>query len=300
MSEFHIDEDDLPVGRVLSRRDAVRLLAAGGVAIVAGCRPASRAATADSAGRIAAMASAGGGAAVGVLPNCVARPQLTIGPYFVDRQLERSDIRGEPSNNSMVDGVPLALAFRVQQIGDGQCSPLAGAMVDVWQCDAIGQYSAVNDTMVGFDTRTRKFLRGYQVTDASGLAKFVTIYPGWYQGRTVHIHFMIRTPAQAALADQTAYEFTSQLFFDDDLTDRVHARAPYAAKGQRTLRNDRDGIFRQSGGDSLLLRVTEGGGGYESTFDIGLDLSDASVGASDRMQRGPGRRPPPGERRPPG
>jgi hypothetical protein len=95
-----------------------------------------------------------------------------------------------------------------------------------------------------------KFLRGYQVTDANGTAQFTTIYPGWYQGRAVHLHFKIRTSAASA----AAHEFTSQLYFDDGLTDQVYARAPYASKGAGRLRNAGDGIY-QSGGDQLLLAL---------------------------------------------
>jgi protocatechuate 3,4-dioxygenase beta subunit len=105
------------------------------------------------------------------------------------------------------------------------------------------------------------------VTDENGTARFTTIYPGWYEGRTVHIHFKIRTDPNS----ERGYEFTSQLFFDDSTTDQVHAQAPYAAKGARTLKNDRDDIF-QDGGDQLMLPLTgDGQGGYVGTFDIALE-----------------------------
>jgi protocatechuate 3,4-dioxygenase beta subunit len=290
---MHLDDDDLPVGRVLSRRDAVRLLAVSGAAVVAGCRSASKGGAGASAtgatanGATASNATANSAAA---LPRCVAKPELTVGPYFLDKQLDRSDIRIEPTTGVESPGTPLQLAFRVQQIANGQCSPLPGAMVDIWQCDAAGMYSGVNDRMVGFNTEGKKFLRGYQVTDASGMANFTTIYPGWYPGRSVHIHFKIRTPAQAALADRTAYEFTSQVFFDESLTDQVHKAQPYAAKGSGRLRNERDGIYRQAG-DVLLLNVALGRSGYATMFDVGLDLSDAQTGRPERSG-GPGRRPP--------
>ncbi len=293
-----MDNDDLPVGRILSRRDAVRLLALGGAALV-GCKPGEQGGGligATSDGEIAHAAAAGGGSSVGLLPACVAKPELTIGPYFLDQQLERSDIRSDPATNAVKAGAPLTLNFRVQQIKDGQCTALPGAMVDVWQCDAAGEYSGVDDRMIGFNTVGQKFLRGHQVTDRDGMAKFLTIYPGWYQGRAVHIHFMIRSPARSAIAGESAYEFTSQLFFDESMTDRVHARPPYAAKGARTVRNENDGIYRR-GGDALMLRLTDGGGSHEGTFDIGLDLSDTAIGRSDR--RGARGGPPPG-RRPPG
>ena len=292
------DDDDRPIGAILNRRDAVRLLAVGSAAFAVGCRPSgqgvSGASTGASTGEVLRTGTS-------VLPACVAKPELTVGPYFVDKQLERSDIRLEPTTNAMKAGAPFALAFNVQRISGGQCAPLAGAMVDVWQCDAAGTYSGVNDRMEGFDTTGQKFLRGYQITDAGGVARFTTIYPGWYRGRTVHIHFKIRTPAQTALAGTTdgAYEFTSQLFFDDALTDRVHARAPYAAKGQRDLRNQNDGIFREAG-NVLLLQTASAAAGYRASFDVGLDLSDAQTGRPDRSggPGGPGG-PPPGGRRPP-
>jgi protocatechuate 3,4-dioxygenase beta subunit len=293
---MQLHDDDLPTGRVLSRREAVRLLAVGSAAVVAGCRPGSGGSSGSTTSAPAASGSAPASGVASTLPRCVAKPELTVGPYFVDKQLNRPDIRIEPTTGVASPGQPLGLSFRVQQITNGQCSPLPNAMVDVWQCDAEGRYSGVNDRMVGFNTEGKKFLRGYQVTDKDGYAHFTTIYPGWYQGRAVHIHFKIRTPLDAALADQQdrTYEFTSQIFFDDDLTDRIHKSQPYAAKGQRDLRNPNDGIYRQ-GGSSLLVPVALSQVGYAATFDVGLDLSDV---ATSRAERSGGRGGPP--RRPPG
>jgi len=84
----------------------------------------------------------------------------------------------------------------------------------------------------------------------------------------VHIHFKIRTSATSG----KAFEFTSQLYFDDTLTDKVFAQAPYSAKGARTTRNTQDGIFKQ-GGSKLLLQVASAAAGYSSTFDIGLQIA---------------------------
>jgi len=205
------------------------------------------------------------------LPSCIVRPEETEGPYFVDEKLERSDIRSDPSTGMVKDGARLALAFSVSRIDGSSCVPFERVLVDVWHCDALGVYSDVSDP--SFDTVGQKFLRGYQVTDANGAASFVTIYPGWYQGRTVHIHFKLRTDPGA---DQ-ALEFTSQLYFDDELTDIVQAQQPYAAKGQRTLRNDGDGIY-QNGGSQLLLTVADdGSGGYTTTFEIGIQASGTTT-----------------------
>lgn len=128
-------------------------------------------------------------------------------------------------------------------------------MVDLWHCDHRGAYSDGDE----------KFLRGYQVTDARGRARFKTIYPGWYSGRTVHIHFKLRS----APATRPGFDFTSQLYFDDALTDRVYAQPPYAARGSRPTRNNRDGIYRH-GGSQLLLSLAPSGAGYAGTFEVGL------------------------------
>lgn len=249
-----MDRDDVQVGTLLSRREVLALLGASGIAALAGCKPSREIAE-------------GGVARSGALPSCVVRPEQTEGPYFVDGRLDRSDIRSDPQNGRIKAGAPLAIAIVVSRIGNGgACSPLAGARVDLWQCDADGVYSGVRDP--SFDTIGQLFLRGYQVTDASGTARFTTIYPGWYRGRTVHTHFKVRTEPSAA----RGYEFTSQLYFDDALTDRVHAREPYASRGRRTVRNEGDGIFRRNG-NQLMLDVAEAGQGYAGSFHVGLQLA---------------------------
>jgi protocatechuate 3,4-dioxygenase beta subunit len=193
-------------------------------------------------------------------PACVLRPEQTEGPYFVDEKLRRSDIRSDPSDHSIKPGAPLHLEFQVSRVTSIACTPLDGAIVDVWHCDALGLYSDVRDA--GFDTRGKKFLRGYQTTNAQGVAQFMTIYPGWYAGRAVHIHFKIRTGAK---------EFTSQLYFDEAVSDRVFEQAPYDAKRGRRTRNDGDFIFR-SGGKQLVIAPTKQDLGYIARFDIGLQL----------------------------
>lgn len=246
-----MEQDDEQVGRVLTRREVIALIGAAGVSVL-------------GAG---SMALAAQGQTTRT-PACIVRPQQTEGPYFKDAKLERSDIRSDPGDGALSAGVPLDLEFQVSRIGAGGCVPLMGAVVDIWQCDALGVYSDVRDTRQGFDTVGRKFLRGHQVTDAQGLARFTSIYPGWYQGRTVHVHFKIRT----APSDGRGYEFTSQLYFDDAVTDRVLERAPYASKGRRAVRNQQDGIFRR-GGDQLMLAVVPKADGYTGTFDIGLQIA---------------------------
>ena len=107
-----------------------------------------------------------------------------------------------------------------------------------------------------------------KVTDANGIVQFTTIYPGWYRGRAVHIHFKVRSSADAG----KSYEFTSQFFFDETMTDKVYAQQPYATRGVGRLKNENDNIY-QSGGSQLILPVTEDGQGYAATFDIGLQMA---------------------------
>jgi protocatechuate 3,4-dioxygenase beta subunit len=195
-------------------------------------------------------------------PACVLTPAQTEGPYFVDERLQRSDVRVDPADSSTRPGALLALTLRVASVDGNGCVPLAGAIVDIWHCDAKGIYSDAND--MSFSTRGSKFLRGYQVTDADGRVRFTTIYPGAYPGRAVHIHFKVRANAR-----NTPRDFTSQLYFDDALTDRVHAREPYAGVGERRTRNARDGLYRQ-GGQALQLALVETADGYAATYDVGI------------------------------
>ena len=238
--------DDLPSAQVMSRREALVLLGTAGFAMLAGR-------TSPTAAAEPAL-------------SCVASPAQTEGPYFVDERLNRADIRSDPADGSMREGAPLALKLVVSAVSGGKCSPLAGAMVDLWHCDAAGAYSGADDP--GFNTKGKKFLRGYQVTDADGRVQFTTVYPGWYDGRTVHMHFKVRGPAGAG----RSYEFTSQLYFDDAFTDRVFTRSPYARREKRTVRNGRDGIFRD-GGSRMILPVVESGAAYAANFNVGLALA---------------------------
>ncbi|MBI5197884.1 MAG: intradiol ring-cleavage dioxygenase [Nitrospirae bacterium] len=246
-----MNSDDVTAGQLLTRREALSLFGAAGAVVLTGY----------SASSVLAAAAADGSN----LPGCIVRPEQTEGPYFVDEKLNRSDIRSDPMNGVVKQGTPFRLTVKVSQISRGRCTPIAGAVVDLWHCDAFGVYSDVRDP--GFRTTGQKFLRGYQVTDDSGQVKFITIYPGWYSGRTVHIHFKIRI-RRAYLWD---YDFTSQWYFDDPFTDRVYTRAPYSGRGPRNVRNRDDGIFRY-GGEQLMLAPVESGDGYAATFDIGLQI----------------------------
>jgi len=259
-----LDDDDRPVGRLLTRREALALFGttAGGALLVA-CAPSLLISPSASANAGASANPSASGAAG--LPSCIVRPELTEGPYFVDEKLNRSDIRSDPASGTVEAGATLALAYAVSRIDASSCAPFEGALVDVWHCNALGVYSDVNDP--SGSTVGQQFLRGYQVTDAEGMARFTTIYPGWYSGRSVHIHFKIRTDAGA----DAGLEFTSQLFFDDTLSGEVFTRDPYASQGSPDTPNASDGIYNQSGGQTLLT-VVEDGDGYAATFEIGVQV----------------------------
>lgn len=177
--------------------------------------------------------------------TCRLTAEQAEGPFYFDVDAIRSDIREDR------EGLPLRLAFRVREAGS--CAPIANAVVDIWHCDAGGVYS-------GFDEgEGERFLRGAQVTNADGVAEFLTIYPGWYPGRTTHIHAKVHLDRQTVL--------TTQVYFDDEVSDRVYASAPYAPGRDAT--NGADGIFDRS----LLLTLREDGDGYLGA--LGFDVERA-------------------------
>jgi len=176
---------------------------------------------------------------------CLMTPEMTEGPYYLDTDLLREDVtEGTP-------GLPLRLQVLV---ADSQaCTPLTNAAVDIWHCDAQGFYSGVGarpgsgaGDAPAVDSGT--FLRGIQLTGDDGVAEFTTIYPGWYPGRTVHIHMMVHIDGE--VVDEDTYDgghvsHTGQLFFDDAISDEVYgAYEAYAGRdeSQRT-RNDQDNIL---------------------------------------------------------
>ncbi len=259
-----MDSDDVPVGRILGRREVLALLGAAGAGAL------TRRATAPETAEAGAPPSTGSAAPLSLpVPNCVVRPAQTEGPYFVEPTLDRRDIRADPTTGAIPAGVPLALELRVAQVATSGCTPLVGATVELWQCDALGVYSGVRDTNGLFDTRTQKFLRGHQRTDTTGVVRFTTIYPGWYEGRAVHLHFSVRAK-NAAGRDVL---FTSQLYFDEAITATVLAKAPYATKGTAGWRrNAADGIFSRSGGEQLIVATRPQGEGYAGVFELGMQL----------------------------
>jgi protocatechuate 3,4-dioxygenase beta subunit len=203
-------------------------------------------------------------------------PQQTEGPYFVDDMPNRSDIRSDPSDGSVQQGIPLHLVIHVYGVdNNGSCSPLKGARVDIWHANSQGVYSDVSDQ----GTTGKKFLRGYQVTDNNGTANFTTIYPGWYQGRAIHVHDKVRT----FNGSEKTLEWTSQLYFDNSINKQVHKYSPYNKHGSPDMTNEQDGIYtgastdqlvQSNTGKHLMLNLTKQGQqqSYLGTFNIVLNV----------------------------
>jgi protocatechuate 3,4-dioxygenase beta subunit len=178
--------------------------------------------------------------------SCVLAPEMTEGPYYLPNEPVRRDItEGKP-------GTPLQLRLTV--VSSSSCKPIKGAAVDVWHADASGVYSGVSGN-------TGTFLRGVQRADRNGLAVFDTIYPGWYQGRAVHIHVKVHAGGNVV--------HTGQLFFPDALSDQVYKTSPYSARGNPDTTDAADAIYR-NGGSRSLLHPVRSGRGYVGSMVMGV------------------------------
>lgn len=275
-----MDNDDAIVGRIFSRREALRTVAwAGAAAMFAGV-----------GSRLVR-----GGTPATTQPRLplVASPMLTEGPFFVDEKLNRSDLVGDTTRASVVDGLPLLLSLTLYTLKNDAYAPLSGAQVDVWHADAVGAYSDESHPMNHENTAGQTWLRGYQVTDAEGLASFRTIFPGWYPGRTPHIHFKVR---QALPNGKSTAEFTSQLFFQEADIDHIYANAPYTTNRRRNTRNANDMVYNErqmdgsvAGSYMLLdLRPDTDGPGYTTQFPLILTDGNLRTGGPRRREGGSG------------
>jgi protocatechuate 3,4-dioxygenase beta subunit len=251
----------------IDRKQLLKLVGAGGAALI------GVGVEGGAWSRLTAFAAAEDAeAAAGTSLACVLSPAKTEGPYFVDEKLNRVDIRTDPSDGSTQQGVPLALAIRVFDADRG-CAAVRGATVDVWHCNAQGSYSDVAQN----GTVGKKYLRGSQTTDGSGTVRFTTIYPGWYQGRTVHIHFKVRLFDGAS----ETYEFTSQIFFDESVNNTVMSHAAYQRGRARETLNSNDMVYGSDGARLVADASGSVGAGYASTFDVGLTGLPASASRAD-------------------
>lgn len=161
-------------------------------------------------------------------PNaCATSPAETAGPFPIKTpaQLVRENIIGNKS------GVPLLINFIIQNVNNN-CVGLSDAIVDIWHCDAQGNYSQYNDQLDG-DFTNENFLRGRQTTNANGNASFISIFPGWYPGRTPHIHVEIKNSAGTSL-------LITQVSWNENISNTVYATSGY--NGNADTNNSNDGI----------------------------------------------------------
>ena len=249
MSEHHHDDELENAEPLLRRREA--LIAAGliGGGVTWLSLKASEAAAVIAA-KLPAIENA----------SCVLTPELTEGPYWIDTNLRRRNIiAGRP-------GLPLELRLTVANATT--CSPIKGADVEIWHCDAGGNYSGVSGGGGGgtaSPTDSTRYLRGHQIANARGVVIFRTIYPGFYPGRTAHIHIKVHHSGKV---------HTGQLFFSDAVSDVVYGKSPYNnAQGTRDVRNSDDNIYLDAGSSSLLkLAKRKVGSGYIGTSRLGVSI----------------------------
>ncbi|GAC1320988.1 MAG: protocatechuate dioxygenase [Chloroflexota bacterium] len=199
--------------------------------------------------------------------QCVLTPEQTEGPYYIPREKIRTNItEGRPGT---------ALKLRLTVVDASTCKPIKDAVVDVWHCDAGGIYAGFMSASTGGGppgsnvgpTDKRTFLRGMQKTNARGLARFQTIYPGWYRGRTVHIH--VKVHLGGALVGHVAH--TGQLYFPDSLTRKVYQTGVYRGRASaRDTFNATDSIYQSGGAQSTLNITHDRRGGYVGTMTLGV------------------------------
>lgn len=182
--------------------------------------------------------------------TCLLTPETTEGPYWVENRLTRRNITEGKA------GLPLVIRFTV--LNAKTCRPIPNADVEIWHCDALGAYSAVNGA-------SSRFLRGHQKANAAGKAEFLTVFPGWYRGRTPHIHMKVSVGGDAV--------HTGQVFFNERITAAVYRQAPYKRRGQADTPHAQDGIYHQAGGSTAELKLTRRTGGrkgYLGTIAVGV------------------------------
>ncbi|WP_406415042.1 intradiol ring-cleavage dioxygenase [Streptomyces sp. NBC_01614] len=273
----------------ITRRRAIVVtggtVAAGGLA-VAGYQ-AAFADTAETATDAAATATTTASESAGTCMTLMS--SVTQGPYYLDNALVRKDITEGKS------GVPLTLRLTVVDATDG-CTPVKGAAVEIWHCDAWGYYSgyttanpggsAPAESEDGSTANDNTYLRGYQIADANGVVKFETIFPGWYTPRTCHIHLKVHTGGQK---EDGTYEggtvnYTGQLFFDDAIAEEIFTLEPYAKHSGSYTTLDNDMVYDGGGASSGLLTLKavhkkDPSKGYKGTLTIGVDPDAENTGA---------------------
>jgi protocatechuate 3,4-dioxygenase beta subunit len=168
---------------------------------------------------------------------CTLTPEQEEGPFYVDLDKIRSNIVGGR------EGVRLALAITI--IDSTTCQPVKGAAVDIWQADAVGKYSSEASQ----STTGQTWLRGVQLTDARGLARFTTIWPGFYAGRCPHIHAKVHTGGHVS--------HNGQIFFPEALSTKVYKTSPYTKDPNTRTARATDHVYTRQGGRSSVITMTD-------------------------------------------
>jgi protocatechuate 3,4-dioxygenase beta subunit len=196
--------------------------------------------------------------------SCILAPEQTEGPYYIAKEKVRRDIRERRPGTR--------LRLRLTVVDATTCKPLKNAAVDVWHCDAGGIYSGFGSASTGGapggagPTDRATFMRGIQLTNARGQAEFLTVYPGWYRGRTVHIHLKVHLGGTNGHVVHTG-----QLYFPESVTGKVYATGVYRQRAAaRDTFNATDAIYRDGGAQSLLHLKGDGKGGYIGTIVVGV------------------------------
>lgn len=205
--------------------------------------------------------------------NLTQTPGVTEGPYWVDGMPNRSDVRTNTSTGASFAGYKTALTVTVSRLANNTVTPIPSAKVDIWHTNAVGKYSSIASE----GTTGQNFCRGYQLTDKRGTSNFVTVFPGWYSGRTPHIHFRVRLYSGTTVT----YNFVSQLFSAEAFTDAVYATAPYNTRGTRTTTNSTDMVYKGASqgvgatvasevGQYLLMRQGKSTSQITASFNVVL------------------------------
>jgi protocatechuate 3,4-dioxygenase beta subunit len=255
------------MSKTVTRRDALELLFGTTTLIVMGCGAVTD--TGDASAPDSSTPDADANAEAGA---CAATPEGEIGPYFADDsdpRFNRTNLTTNLDGTSVQEGIPLTLTIAIVDVENG-CVPYANAQVDIWHCNAAGIYS---DEGVE-NTTTETWLRGFQLTDANGRVTFQTIIPGWYQGRTTHIHLRVRSTYSNASSTSDGTN-TTQLFFDQTFVDRLATTvAPYDAEGTNPTTNASDHVYSgETNGANLLTVAGDDTNGYAASVTIGLPIT---------------------------
>ncbi len=266
----------------LDRRTALRLIGGAlGTAFIAGCGGGgSTTGSLTSTGATTGTTTTGttttttGTTSTGTTTGATASvtPEGEIGPYFADDSAAgfgRSNILSNLDGTNTQAGIPLTLKIHVYDSEAGFAA-VAGAQVDIWHCNAQGVYS--DEASEG--TSSQNWLRGYQITDSTGLVTFTTIMPGWYQGRATHIHLRVRSKYSEASSTSDGSN-TTQIFFSQTVLDYIYTNvAPYNTKGKDTTTNASDRVYtQQTHGEMQVVLTGDYTSGYAATFAINLPIT---------------------------